>query len=258
MNTYHKSKKGFTLLEILIVIAALGILATIVILALNPGAIFADIRNGQRDSDMRDLSGALTQWGIGAAGDIGIGLDELLESSLLVAGADAPLDSEGNDPEVEFNPEDHNLEEYTRDDEGNIGERGVAFPLTNTSTAEDETLRNEFCQANGQGGVIDTLYDTSNGPIYEPLDVIDVDEAVSDDSDGLNERFEGLLQSQSLPTISEIADIPQDPQAVNCYVIQIPPGYTGQADGAPLQIAAPFAEASGEQDAPVITQDIRF
>jgi prepilin-type N-terminal cleavage/methylation domain-containing protein len=59
-----KSKKGFTLLEILLVVAALGILAGIVIVAINPGKQMADTRNAQRAVDVNTIINAIYQYAI--------------------------------------------------------------------------------------------------------------------------------------------------------------------------------------------------
>ncbi len=57
-------KKGFTLLEILLVVAALGILAGIVIIAINPGKQMADTRNAQRSVDVNTIINAIYQYAI--------------------------------------------------------------------------------------------------------------------------------------------------------------------------------------------------
>ena len=52
-------KKGFTLIELLIVIGILAILATTVILVLNPAQILAQARDSQRISDLSSVKSAI-------------------------------------------------------------------------------------------------------------------------------------------------------------------------------------------------------
>jgi prepilin-type N-terminal cleavage/methylation domain-containing protein len=57
MNT-----RGFTLLEILLVIALLGILFAIVLRLVNPQRRFGDVNNIQRKSDVLSIYGAINQY----------------------------------------------------------------------------------------------------------------------------------------------------------------------------------------------------
>ena len=57
-------KNGFTLIEVLLVIAILAILASIVIIAINPAQQFATARDAQRQSDVYAIMNALHQYAL--------------------------------------------------------------------------------------------------------------------------------------------------------------------------------------------------
>lgn len=64
------NKKGFTLIEILLVVAAIAILAGIVILAINPTKQLGDTRNAQRRADVTTILNAVYQYSIDNNGTI--------------------------------------------------------------------------------------------------------------------------------------------------------------------------------------------
>lgn len=59
-----KFKKGFTLIEVLLVVAIIAILAGIVIIAVNPSKQLADARNAQRRSDATTILNATYQYAV--------------------------------------------------------------------------------------------------------------------------------------------------------------------------------------------------
>lgn len=63
-NNTLNSSKGFTLIEILLVVAAIGILAGIVILAINPNKQLGETRNAQRRADVNTILNAVYQYSV--------------------------------------------------------------------------------------------------------------------------------------------------------------------------------------------------
>lgn len=64
MKNFIKNKQGFTLLEILLVVAAIAILAGIVIIAINPTKQLGDTRNAQRRIDVNTILNATYQYAL--------------------------------------------------------------------------------------------------------------------------------------------------------------------------------------------------
>ncbi len=58
---YKIKRKGFTLIEILVVIGIIAILAAVVLVAINPGRQFAQARNSQRISNINAILNAISQ-----------------------------------------------------------------------------------------------------------------------------------------------------------------------------------------------------
>lgn len=76
-NIIKRSKanqSGFTLLEVLLVVAIIAILAGIVIIAINPGKNLGDSRNAQRSADVATILNGVYQYSLDNNGTVPTGI----------------------------------------------------------------------------------------------------------------------------------------------------------------------------------------
>lgn len=70
ISSLTKNAKGFTLLEVLLVVALLGILAAIVIVAINPARQIGLTNNAQRRADVNTILNAVYQYATDNSGSL--------------------------------------------------------------------------------------------------------------------------------------------------------------------------------------------
>jgi type IV pilus assembly protein PilA len=69
-NIKSQRQAGFTLLEVLLVVAIIAILAGIVIIAINPGKNLGDSRNSQRSADVNTIINGVYQYSVDNNGNL--------------------------------------------------------------------------------------------------------------------------------------------------------------------------------------------
>lgn len=73
-NIKRQREAGFTLLEVLLVVAIIAILASIVIIAINPGKNLGDSRNSQRSADVNTIINGVYQYALDNNGSLPAGI----------------------------------------------------------------------------------------------------------------------------------------------------------------------------------------
>ena len=79
--------KGFTLIEVLIVIGIIAILAAIVLVAVNPAKNFREASNTQRTANVNALMNAIGQYTVDSKGVFPPGLTSNIDPKKLIAGS---------------------------------------------------------------------------------------------------------------------------------------------------------------------------
>lgn len=74
LKKIKQQQSGFTLLEVLLVVAVIAILAGIVIVAINPGKNLGDSRNSERSSDVNTIINGVYQYSIDNNGTLPAGI----------------------------------------------------------------------------------------------------------------------------------------------------------------------------------------
>lgn len=137
-----KKYKGFSLIEILVVVALIVILATITIVAINPAKNFRDTRNAQRSADIMQILNAVTQY----TSEQGHTLEDLgtivncksasgeAQSTVIGDGTDSTIDLAG----TEANPK--LVDEYivAIPQDPNYESKGAVYSICQTGTGRIE------------------------------------------------------------------------------------------------------------------------
>lgn len=74
-TSFMKNRSGFTLIEILLVIGIIAVLATVVVVALDPLKRFQDARDARRHADIESISTAIAQYVIDNKGQFPSGVE---------------------------------------------------------------------------------------------------------------------------------------------------------------------------------------
>jgi len=126
------NNQGFTLLEILLVVAAIAILAGIVIVAINPAKQLADTRNAQRRVDVATILNAVYQYYIDA-GSLPTGITTAAQEICIGGTATTTCTGAGLAPLNELVANERYIVSIPRDPNGTCATLGVCYEIVKTA-----------------------------------------------------------------------------------------------------------------------------
>lgn len=131
LNT--KNTRGFTLLEILLVVAAIGILAGIVIVAINPGKQLGETRNSQRRVDVNTILNAVYQYALDNSGALPAGITTTATEICTGGTATATCATDGLAALNQIVWDQNYLTAIPRDPSGTCATNGVCYEISKSA-----------------------------------------------------------------------------------------------------------------------------
>lgn len=159
--TLRRNTSGFTLLEILLVVAALAILAGIVATGINPNKQLADARNAERRSDIRTISDAIYQYSIDNKGQLPPGVDPSLRMlGTATEGCTASCGGTGSRNDRVMSDDEPTFDE---------GDYYEIFPGIFETEYDDGVILSDYGRTNGIGRYTSPIFDAGDTAMWTNL-----------------------------------------------------------------------------------------
>ena len=162
------NKKAFTLIELLIVIGIIAILASAVIVAINPGQQFAAARDATRENHINSINNAILSYQIDHTGSFGN--LELSHEAKEICAINAE-DCEGLADISDIHP--NYISSLPKDPQGGVSDNGTGYFISQTGSNVSISSYNSETRSVGLGFCPPTFTDTRDGQVYKTVQIGD-------------------------------------------------------------------------------------